>query len=106
MPYSIVYSNTAEKQIAKLPKKIRTRFDDLIKVLEQTPKPPAATKLVNSSLYRIRLGEFRVIYSFSDNKLVIYIVQIEHRSTVYRNLSVIETQDIRRFTQIYGDLED
>jgi len=106
MPYSIVYSNTAEKQIAKLPKKIRAKFDDLIKVLEQTPKPPAATKLVNSSLYRIRLGEFRVTYSVLDNKLVIYIVQIEYRSTVYRNLNAIETQDIRRFTQIYGDLED
>jgi mRNA interferase RelE/StbE len=61
--------------------------DQQILVLAQNPRPPGCIKLSGpSSLWRIRVGDYRVVYQIQDQQLIVLVVTVAHRRDVYRGM--------------------
>ena len=77
--YKIEIKKSAVKEISKLPKNVLKRVVTKIKSLGDEPRPTGCKKLTADEKYRIRVGEYRILYSIEDEKLVIYVVKVSHR---------------------------
>ncbi|MEW6379410.1 MAG: type II toxin-antitoxin system RelE/ParE family toxin [bacterium] len=87
MAYTIEFSPGAARQFKDIPKKDQVRIKNRINALAENPYPPDTKKLTNEhDLYRIRTGDYRVIYTVRSNELIILIVKIGHRREIYRGL--------------------
>ena len=82
--YSITISKQARKQLRDIPRKDRLRVSGAIELLGDNPIPPKALKLTNRDGYRLRVGDYRIIYIFNSNRLIILIINIAHRSADYQ----------------------
>jgi len=82
--YSIEIKKSATKEIAKLPKLHLKRIIEKIQLLSINPRPDGCKKLSADEKYRIRVGDYRILYTIEDNQLIIYVVKIGHRKDVYR----------------------
>ena len=82
--YKIQVKKSAEKELGKIPKKELLKILDKIKNLSDDPHPPGSIKLTNQKKYRVRVGNYRVLYTIEDNILTIFIVKIGHRKHIYR----------------------
>jgi mRNA interferase RelE/StbE len=82
--YEIEFKPSAQKSLEKLPKKIQKRIQGVITVLEINPLPPIAEKLKGRDAYRIRVSDYRIIYSIENNVLLVLVVSVGHRREVYR----------------------
>ena len=82
--YEIVFSSRAEKSIKALPEKLQARIHGAIATLEGNPIPPVARKLVGRDNYRLRVSDYRIVYSIHENILTVKIVSVGHRRDVYR----------------------
>lgn len=86
MRYEIIIKPSAEKSFAKLPALQQRKIFSAIELLVTNPKPSGVKKLKSSvELYRIRVGDYRVIYSIENAVLIINVVKIGHRSDIYRD---------------------
>lgn len=84
MIYQVVFKPAAQRQLKKLPPPIQQDLIELIERLSQEPRPLACKKLKGrQNQYRIRSGEYRIIYSIEDTSLTIRVVKIGHRRDVY-----------------------
>lgn len=83
--YRVHFSKSAEKEIAALPGPIVKRIAKAIDGLEVNPRPSGCKKLKGSkdSLWRIRIGDYRVVYSIEDVLLIVDIRKVGHRKDVY-----------------------
>jgi mRNA interferase RelE/StbE len=85
--YTLQFRPAAVRQLRKLPKDVQRRLRDATEALCQQPRPPGAVKLAGTDdLWRIRVGDFRVIYTIVDEALVVTVVRIANRREVYRGL--------------------
>lgn len=84
MVYQIEYVNAAERVIRGLPKQLQSRILGRIETLSTNPRPHGSIKLQNQDAYRIRVGDYRIIYSIHDKQLLILVIDIGHRREVYR----------------------
>lgn len=85
--YRVAFSAAARKQLARLDRTAQTRILKAVSLLATHPRPTAARKLAGQEhLWRIRTGDYRVIYRIEDSTLVIAIATVGHRSSVYRHL--------------------
>ena len=85
MTYKVAVDIRAAKEIGKLDTKIQQRVMDAIRSLASDPKPRGAKKLTGSDgVYRLRVGEYRILYTVDGKKLVVWIVAVRHRREVYR----------------------
>ncbi len=83
--YEIEVSRTAEKQIGRLERADQRRIVRAIVALAREPRPRGSRKLQGyDDVFRIRVGTYRVIYSIEDRRLIIVILKVGHRRTVYR----------------------
>ena len=82
--YSLVVKKSAERELRALPKADLRRVTDRIRDLAQTPRPPGHEKLSGQDHYRVRQGDYRVVYAIDDDHRVITIVKIGHRREIYR----------------------
>jgi mRNA interferase RelE/StbE len=83
--YEILLERNAERDLKKLPKEIFDRVVLRIKSLSQNPKPPGTRKIVGSrNDWRIRVGDYRVIYEIDEEGRAIRIMRIRHRKQAYR----------------------
>ncbi|QUS60092.1 type II toxin-antitoxin system RelE/ParE family toxin [Synechocystis sp. PCC 7339] len=83
-PYRIEVLKSAQKSFSKLPKDIQARIVQKIDNLAINPYPTDTKKLKNGNgLFRVRVGDYRIIYKVQDNELVILIVKVAHRREVY-----------------------
>lgn len=86
MSYQIEFSKGAKKQFKKLPLDIQKRVAVKIDELSIEPRPNKAKKLQgNENLYRIRVGDYRIVYEIKDNILLVTVIKVRHRSEVYKN---------------------
>jgi mRNA interferase RelE/StbE len=91
MPYKIVILSSAEKEIRKLSAKMQDRIFEKIEALSEEPRPSGVKKLkkfemVNKdfdSYYRIRVGDFRIIYAVEDDIITVTITRVGNRVDVY-----------------------
>ncbi len=81
--YKIELSKIAEKQLYKLGKEIQER---IIVTLERIRVRPYAfvVKLVGSTYFRLRVGDYRVILDIQENRLVIFVIELGHRRNIYK----------------------
>ena len=77
--YKIFIKSSAAKELKKLPKTDVRRITSKIQALSKDPRPQACEKLSAQERYRIRQGNYRIIYSIEDDKLIVYVVKIAHR---------------------------
>ncbi len=85
MTYSIELSRSAHKALKDIPHGDVKKIRDKIEKLKKNPLPNGCEKLEgNDTLYRIRSGDYRVIYQIFSKRLIILIIKIGHRREVYR----------------------
>ena len=65
-------------------KKQRQQIVARIEALSEDPRPPGCEKLTGREQYRVRQGVYRIVYAIDDDRLVVYVVKVGHRSSVYR----------------------
>jgi len=82
--YRLFIKPSAAKEIEALPKKDRLRIIDRIQALSENPRPPGSEKLSGHDKYRVRQGQFRIVYSVSDEEVVVCVVRVAHRREVCR----------------------
>jgi mRNA interferase RelE/StbE len=71
--------------MARLPEAARSRIVQAIDILVTVPRPVGCVKLAGSARrYRIRVGDYRIIYDVQDGRLVVTVVRVGHRRDVYR----------------------
>lgn len=84
--YKVLLTKNAVKQLNSLDNKTYLRIYDRISLLKTDPRPIGALKLTSSESYRIRVGNYRIIYEIEDGKLIVEIYNIAHRKDVYKNI--------------------
>jgi mRNA interferase RelE/StbE len=85
--YTIELSHSAARQFKALPKKDKVRIKARIDALAEDPYPPDTKKLTNEKdLYRIRAGDYRVIYTVQNKQLIVLVLKIGHRREIYLRL--------------------
>lgn len=85
--YKIQFTKGATKELNKLPIDIKNRIDLKILNLTVDPRPNGVKKLKGiENTYRIRVGEYRVIYEIYDDVLLVTVVKIGHRSDIYKEI--------------------
>lgn len=84
--YRIVVLPTAARELAKLPRAIARRITAAIDALAADPRPAGVRKLAggNGDQWRIRVGDYRVLYVIRDAELLVTVVKLAHRRQVYR----------------------
>jgi mRNA interferase RelE/StbE len=82
--YSIRLKRSAAKELEAVPLKDRRRIVARIEQLQSDPRPAGSEKLSGEEKYRIRQGNYRILYEILDQVLVITVVKIAHRRDVYR----------------------
>ena len=82
--YKISIRKSAVKELESLSKDILTKLVSRIRSLGDNPRPSGSQKLSTKEQYRLRQGDYRIIYSIQDNEKAIQIVKIGHRKDVYR----------------------
>lgn len=81
--YTIILSKKAQKQLDKLPDNIIAPIVIAISSLEENPRPNGYKKLKGRDAYRIRTGDYRIIYSIFDNELIVDVITLGHRKDIY-----------------------
>lgn len=81
--YTLIYSETAAKQLKKLPKYIQERIIIALERLRIRPESCDIKKLVGMPGYRFRVGDYRVIFDLEKDKLLIFVLELGHRRNIY-----------------------
>ena len=84
MAYEVIISKEAKKEIKALPTKMQPRIYDAILLLSQNPHPTTSKKLKNMDGYRLRVGDYRIIYLIEKKILRIVVVKVKIRKDAYR----------------------
>ena len=83
--YKIVWKRSAERELRRLPPAAIARVLDAVEGLRENPKPRLARKLIGvERTYRLRVGDFRVVYAMETERLVVEVVRVRHRRDAYR----------------------
>jgi mRNA interferase RelE/StbE len=83
--YEIRLSPAAARTLKKFDPPARPRVQAAIELLAAEPRPPAATRLVGGGgEWRVRTGDYRIIYEIVDDELIVLVLKIGHRRDVYR----------------------
>ena len=87
MDYEVVLRPAAEKSLAALPRSIQARVIERANALRANPRPHGSVKLSGEiNLYRIRVGDYRVVYAIDDERKLVTITIVAHRKESYRGL--------------------
>ena len=82
--YRLQIKPSAAKEIEALPKQDRRRIVARIQELSTNPRPPSCQKLSGHELYRVRQGNYRILYTVHDGDLLVVVIKVGHRREVYR----------------------
>ncbi len=84
MPYLVHLKRSAEKELAGLPREVQRKIIKRLLNLKDNPRPPACKKLGGGERYRLRVGDYRVLYTIDDALQKIEVSAVGHRREVYR----------------------
>ena len=82
--YKVVIERRAYKELDRLPRPVLARIIKSINSLSINPRPDGVKKLFAENGWRIRIGDYRVLYSIEDKKKMVVVYRIKHRGDVYR----------------------
>lgn len=82
--YRVVLTSSAERELRKLPSNLVTRIVHRLEMLASDPRPAGCKKLQGGDReWRIRVGDYRVVYAIIDTDFLVEVTRIRHRSAVY-----------------------
>lgn len=85
--YTVVLTQTAEKELRRLPYKVIEKIVAVLKSLEENPRPSGCKKLKGyKDLWRVRVGDYRLIYAIEDVIMLVDVREIGHRKDIYDKL--------------------
>ena len=84
MKFQVILPRSVQKELNHMPDDIAKRILTRLAELETNPRPPDVKKLKGRSAWRIRVGDYRVIYEIHDRALQIIVITVGHRREVYR----------------------
>ncbi|HEX6385387.1 MAG TPA: type II toxin-antitoxin system RelE/ParE family toxin [Anaerolineae bacterium] len=83
--YSLTFARSARKELEALPASVVRRIFPQVEALAQEPRPRGCRKIQGEErLWRIRIGDYRVVYAIYDSERTIDIIAVRHRSKAYR----------------------
>lgn len=86
MTYSVRIAPAAERQLRKFDPQVRRRVQAAIDLLATNPRPPKATQLVGGAgEWRVRTGDYRIVYEVHDDQIVVLILRVGHRRDIYES---------------------
>ena len=84
-PYRVEIARRAVRSIGSLPRKGQQRVRAAIDLLAETPRPPGCVAMAGEqNTYRVRVGDFRIVYEVHDRVLLVQVVRVGHRRDVHR----------------------
>ena len=84
MTYRVILAPSAARQFRKFDPDVRRRLQAAIEVLAVDPRPPAATRLVGGSgEWRVRTGNYRIVYEINDSEILVLVLRMGHRREIY-----------------------
>ena len=84
MTYQVTIARDAERELARMQPRLRARVGAALLSLERDPRPPGVLNLVGEEGWRIRVGDYRILYAIDDGARVVIVFSIGHRREVYR----------------------
>jgi len=81
--YTITFKKSVFKDLRKIPNRDVSRLMGQIDALAEDPRAKGCAKLSGQELYRVRVGLYRIIYEIRDKQLVVQVIKVGHRSSVY-----------------------
>jgi mRNA interferase RelE/StbE len=83
--YEVALTPAAARQLRKFDPRVRRRVQAAIELLATEPRPPAATRLVGGSgEWRVRTGDYRIVYEIEDERLLVLVLSVGHRRELYQ----------------------
>ena len=82
--YVVTLSPAAQRQLDRLDRPIRLRILAHLRSLADNARPSGAMKLEGQDAYRIRVGDYRIVYTIEDGARIIWVIRVAHRREVYR----------------------
>ncbi len=82
--YTVVITKTVQKLLSKLPDRTASKLEAAMLLLENNPRPNGCKKLKGRDAYRIREGDYRIIYEIEDNILHVLVIDVGHRRDIYK----------------------
>ena len=83
--YRVEFASRAQRMFRNLPADIQRRLDPALQALSQDPRPPGCKQLSGEeSVWRIRVGDYRIVYQIRDNELLVLVLKMGHRREIYR----------------------
>ena len=82
--YSLEFKRSVARDVEGIPKRDLKRIMDRIEALRDDPRPPGCVKLSGQEYYRVRQGNYRIVYEIVDDWLVVVVIALGHRPDVYR----------------------
>lgn len=86
MTYRVDFTAAAARQLKRVPESVRARLAPHINALADNPHPAGSKRLKGTNGYRLRVGDYRILYEIHDELLLVLIVRVGHRREVYRTL--------------------
>ena len=83
--FEVRIKRSVAKELLRLPKADNRRILSRIQALGENPRPQGCEKLAGRESYRIRQGNWRVVYTIDEDRVIVEVVRVGHRSDVYRN---------------------
>ncbi len=82
--YRVIVKQSVAKDLKKIPKQDVKRILAAVRALAENPRPPQAKKLSGQDRYRLRQGNYRILYAIEDDRLIVCVVKVGDRRDVYR----------------------
>lgn len=87
MPYRLEFVSSAQREFLRLPLPVRQRVAPHVNGLEQNPRPHGVKAMAgHKGLYRIRVGDYRILYKIDDAAQVVTVTRVRPRGAAYRGL--------------------
>lgn len=86
MTYRIEVTPAAARQLRKLDPQARRRVQAAVELLAEEPRPAGAKKLVGGGDWRVRTGDYRIVFEIQDQVLLVLVFAVGHRRDIYRGL--------------------
>lgn len=86
MTYRVHKTHRVDRELRGIQKRDRLRIEGVVALLAENPRPPKATKLVGfRNRWRVRSGDYRILYEIHDDALTMLVIRVAHRRQVYRD---------------------
>ena len=84
MTYALLIERRAQRSLSRITVQDRERISDAIRRLAEEPRPHGVKKLSGRDAWRIRVGDYRILYEIHDERLLILVIDVGHRREIYR----------------------